>query len=96
MQKNKMKENSETDYFLKSRKHEKNVYINTSSHRSAMLYTYSWKAIYNRLENACIKTLITFWIRCSAVKRGIDAAIIAKTVIGKGEGGCQPLKDKLL
>lgn len=46
MQKNKMKENSETDYFLKSRKHEKNVYINTSSHRSAMLYNYSWKAIY--------------------------------------------------
>lgn len=40
------RKNSETDYFLKSRKHEKNVYINTSSHRSAMLYTYSWKAIY--------------------------------------------------
>lgn len=46
MQKNKMKENSETDYFFKKPETRKNVYINTSSHRSAMLYTYSWKAIY--------------------------------------------------
>lgn len=32
--------------FFKKPETRKNVYINTSSHRSVMLYTYSWKAIY--------------------------------------------------
>lgn len=40
MQKNKMKENFEIDYFLKSWKYEKNVYINISFYCSVMLYIY--------------------------------------------------------
>lgn len=58
MQKNKMKENSETDYFLKSRKHEKNVYINQRD--VVHLFMKSYIQTRHRLENACIKTLISF------------------------------------